>query len=107
MLGDGRLLGVGAEALRLQPLGAIDSGADWEPCCCWEAAEARDALTRHLYQHVFDFLVLRLNAHLAPPSSGGKGGEEARSLMLLDIVGFEDVGSNSLEQLLINYATRS
>ena len=68
------------------------------------AAEARDALTRHLYQHVFDFLVLRLNAHLAPPSSGGKGGEEARSLMLLDIVGFEDVGSNSLEQLLITYA---
>ena len=49
-------------------------------------------------------LVLRLNAHLAPPSSGGEGGEEARSLMLLDIVGFEDVGSNSLEQLLINYA---
>ncbi len=50
--------------------------------------------------------MLRLNAHLAPPSSGGKGGEEARSLMLLDIVGFEDVGSNcnSLEQLLINYA---
>jgi myosin heavy subunit len=62
------------------------------------AIEARDALAKSLYANLFRLLVARVNAN--------NGGTEpsTRSIGVLDIFGFESFASNSLEQLLINYA---
>ena len=62
------------------------------------AAEARDALAKSLYAHLFRVLVARVNAN----NSGTE--RSASSIGVLDIFGFECFASNSLEQLLINYA---
>ena len=63
------------------------------------AAQARDATAKALYARVFEVLVMELNAGLA-----ASGGTDATSVGVLDIFGFENFASNSLEQLLINYA---
>ena len=64
------------------------------------AAQARDATAKALYARVFEVLVMELNAGLA----AGSGRTDATSVSVLDIFGFENFASNSLEQLLINYA---
>ena len=62
------------------------------------AVEARDALAKSLYAQLFNALVAKVNAN----NSGAE--PSTRSIGVLDIFGFESFASNSLEQLLINYA---
>lgn len=63
------------------------------------ATENRDALSKAIYEALFRWLVLRINAAL----SAGKQ-SAATSLCILDIYGFECFQENSFEQLCINYA---
>lgn len=65
-----------------------------------QADEARDALAKSLYSHLFKWIVAQINKLLAPdaensPSPGYEVG-------ILDIYGFENFKSNGFEQLCIN-----
>lgn len=62
-----------------------------------QAADARDALAKAIYGHVFAWLVARANASLT--STGGSDS----FIGILDIFGFEIFEHNSFEQLCINF----
>lgn len=61
-----------------------------------KACDQRDALAKHIYGRLFDFIVYRVNNVLFRGKSG-------RSIGVLDIFGFEVFQKNSFEQLCINY----
>ncbi|KAH9089858.1 hypothetical protein LEN26_019031 [Aphanomyces euteiches] len=63
-----------------------------------EACAARDGLAKALYSRLFEWLVDRMNARLARPR------RHDHWIGLLDIFGFENVATNSFEQLCINFA---
>ena len=62
-----------------------------------QAAEARDALSKALYARLFGWLVRRLNLEIQTASARGGGGG-GLSIGLLDMFGFEQFETNSLEQ---------
>jgi myosin heavy subunit len=68
-----------------------------------QAAYARDAVAKSIYDNVFHWIVHQIRDSLRPeeatPSSNYIG--------VLDIFGFESFEKNGLEQLLINYANES
>jgi myosin-1 len=64
-----------------------------------EAEAARDALSKHTFSRLFDWLVERINK-----SIGIGAGQKGRSIGILDIFGFEIFELNSFEQLCINFA---
>ncbi|CAN0189849.1 unnamed protein product [Ectocarpus fasciculatus] len=69
------------------------------------AESARDAVAKALYSSLFDWLVEKINLTLtAAMNSKTAANANNRFIGLLDIFGFEAFGTNSLEQLLINYA---
>lgn len=61
-----------------------------------EASNARDALAKALYSHLFDYIVMRINKSIPFQSSNYYIG-------VLDIAGFEYFTVNSFEQFCINY----
>lgn len=66
-----------------------------------KAAEVKfviDAFAKHLYEKVFQFILLKINQSL----EGGDSNAE-NFIGVLDIAGFEIFQSNSFEQLCINY----
>ena len=68
------------------------------PLSLEEAAYARDALAKVIYERLFNWLVQRLNRSLLSDTAGKKV-----VLGILDIYGFEIFEKNSFEQLCINY----
>ncbi|XP_063052542.1 unconventional myosin-Vc isoform X2 [Engraulis encrasicolus] len=62
------------------------------------AVNARDALAKHIYAHLFDGIIQRINAALRVP------GKQHSFIGVLDIYGFETFEVNSFEQFCINYA---
>ena len=63
-----------------------------------QACGARDAMCKHVYSRLFDWLIGKINATLDVGST-----EEVNCLNVLDIFGFECFNLNSFEQLCINY----
>uniref|UniRef100_A0A3Q1CJQ3 Myosin VC n=1 Tax=Amphiprion ocellaris TaxID=80972 RepID=A0A3Q1CJQ3_AMPOC len=62
------------------------------------AVNARDALAKQIYAHLFDCIINRINAALQVP------GKQHAFIGVLDIYGFETFDINSFEQFCINYA---
>ncbi|NXP85535.1 MYO15 protein, partial [Passerina amoena] len=67
------------------------------PLTVESAVDARDAIAKTLYSLLFGWLTDRINRLVYPR-------QEALSIAILDIYGFEDLTFNSFEQLCINYA---
>ncbi|XP_043925992.1 unconventional myosin-XV [Protopterus annectens] len=67
------------------------------PLSVESAVDARDAIAKILYSLLFSWLTDRINQLVYPK-------QEALSIAILDIYGFEDLSFNSFEQLCINYA---
>ncbi|KAH8061822.1 hypothetical protein JL722_3776 [Aureococcus anophagefferens] len=63
-----------------------------------QALENRDALSKYAYDHLFDWLVGRVNAALRAADA-----DVACFIGILDIFGFEIFTLNSFEQLCINF----
>ena len=62
----------------------------------------RDALAKHIYELLFDWILAKINIALAPPDSAAKA--NSTFIGVLDIYGFERMIANSFEQFCINYA---
>ncbi|XP_034032084.1 unconventional myosin-Vc [Thalassophryne amazonica] len=62
------------------------------------AVNARDALAKQIYAHLFDSIINRINMALKVP------GKQHAFIGVLDIYGFETFDINSFEQFCINYA---
>uniref|UniRef100_H3C1Z9 Myosin VC n=1 Tax=Tetraodon nigroviridis TaxID=99883 RepID=H3C1Z9_TETNG len=62
------------------------------------AVNARDALAKQIYAHLFDCVITRINRALQVP------GKQHAFIGVLDIYGFETFDVNSFEQFCINYA---
>lgn len=65
-----------------------------------QALAVRDALSKGIYNNLFDWIVDRVNLSFA---SLGNSNEIFKSIGILDIYGFEIFDHNSFEQLCINY----
>ncbi|KAL2093411.1 hypothetical protein ACEWY4_010723 [Coilia grayii] len=63
-----------------------------------QALNGRDALAKHIYARLFDWIVARINTALKA------AGKEHCFIGVLDIYGFETFEVNSFEQFCINYA---
>lgn len=63
-----------------------------------QAVNARDALAKKIYAHLFNFIVERINQALQ------FSGKQHTFIGVLDIYGFETFDVNSFEQFCINYA---
>ncbi|XP_068578524.1 unconventional myosin-Vc isoform X2 [Cebidichthys violaceus] len=62
------------------------------------AVNARDALAKQIYAHLFDCIIKRINTALRV------AGQQHAFIGVLDIYGFETFDINSFEQFCINYA---
>ncbi|KAF7689784.1 hypothetical protein HF521_013137 [Silurus meridionalis] len=69
----------------------------YTPLTVESAVDARDAVAKILYSLLFHWLTTRINGRVYPKN-------EALSISILDIYGFEELALNSFEQLCINYA---
>ncbi|CAH2273930.1 unconventional myosin-Vc [Pelobates cultripes] len=69
-----------------------------KPMTKLQADNARDALAKKIYSHLFDFIVEKINKALQFP------GKQHTFIGVLDIYGFETFEINSFEQFCINYA---
>ncbi|RHY51827.1 hypothetical protein DYB38_005640 [Aphanomyces astaci] len=67
------------------------------------AEQHRDALARYVYGKLFEYLVGRINSTIDHDGDGDLAG----FIGVLDIFGFEDLSTNSFEQLCINYANET
>ncbi|XP_077381905.1 unconventional myosin-XV [Festucalex cinctus] len=70
------------------------------PLTVESAVDARDAVAKILYSLLFNWLTERINGRVYPRN-------EALSVAILDIYGFEELQVNSFEQLCINYANET
>lgn len=70
----------------------------FKPMTTEDAAFARDALAKHVYAELFNWIVMVINKALVSDIASHK------FIGVLDIYGFETFESNSFEQFCINYA---
>lgn len=78
--------------------------AIWAGTNAAKARTVRDAVVRRIYAKLFDYIVSLLNEKLTSRVGAGTVLDEDRFISILDIFGFENLPTNGLEQLCINYA---
>jgi myosin-1 len=66
-----------------------------------QANAVRDALSKAIYNNLFEWIVARVNKSMAPKQAS------ANVIGVLDIYGFEIFENNSFEQLCINYVNET
>lgn len=66
-----------------------------------QAAAVRDALSKAIYNNLFEWIVARVNKSMAPRQAA------TNEIGVLDIYGFEIFENNSFEQLCINYVNET
>ncbi|GLE06357.1 hypothetical protein PINS_up015604 [Pythium insidiosum] len=66
-----------------------------------EGGYVRDAIAKSMYQHLFNWILFKINTSL------GHGASSLPFIGVLDIFGFESFETNDFEQLLINYANEA
>jgi hypothetical protein len=71
-----------------------------KPLSAGDAQRAVHAFVKHIYAHIFGWIVAQVNASLVPPedAKGARGGP-LKSIGVLDIYGFEVFQINSFEQV--------
>ncbi|XP_062613392.1 unconventional myosin-Va-like isoform X4 [Saccostrea cucullata] len=69
-----------------------------KPLTLTQASFAQDALAKHIYAQIFDWIVEKINKALQ------SGAKSTKFIGVLDIYGFETFEINSFEQFCINYA---
>lgn len=76
------------------------------PMCRPDADAARNALAKHIYARLFQYVVNGINASLGAGSETAQTTQQQRCCFIgvLDIYGFETFETNSFEQFCINYA---
>jgi hypothetical protein len=79
-----------------------------------DAIYTRDAVTKSLYESLFQFIVDGINRNLAVEDTTSRRGlvpnaisDESVFIGVLDIFGFENYAINQFEQLLINFANET
>ncbi|XP_064645972.1 unconventional myosin-Va-like isoform X4 [Lineus longissimus] len=95
------LLGIDCESLRMWLCNrkiATQNEVLIKPLKQSEAINARDALAKHIYSQLFDWIVSHINKSLKSSIKSDK------FIGVLDIYGFETFEVNSFEQFCINYA---
>ncbi|CAI2728563.1 unnamed protein product [Schistosoma spindalis] len=80
----------------------------WSPVNVAGAIVNRDSIAKSLYAEFFDRLVEKINIKNAPPDYIDSDTKSSlRAIALLDIYGFENLPTNSLEQFCINYTNEN
>jgi myosin I len=98
-----------AHALIFREMSTMGSGGKLEvyqvPQNPVQASSRRDAISKALYEKLFDLIVERINVALAVSvnSESDVSNDDLISIGVLDIYGFEIFDSNGFEQLCINY----
>lgn len=76
----------------------------WKSNSLKKATDNKDALSKQLFNNLFDWLVIVMNKTIEPPDiSDPSFADRAKTIGLLDIFGFENFAQNNYEQLCINY----
>ena len=76
-----------------------------KPLTIEESGKACEALIKAVYGAAFDFIVEKVNASIVDDSKSS--GQQAASIGVLDIFGFETFETNSFEQICINYTNEA
>lgn len=80
----------------------------WTPLKYQECLDNVMALSKKLFDNLFNWLVIRMNKTIEPEELNDERAESfvantAKTIGLLDIFGFENFAKNSFEQFCINY----
>ncbi|XP_071111071.1 unconventional myosin-Id-like [Haliotis cracherodii] len=68
------------------------------------ASLTRNSFVRHIYFQLFDWLVKTINKRLAPTGQYRHNSKQLKTVGILDLPGFDNLMTNSLEQLHFNLA---
>lgn len=103
-----KLLGIKNEAflakIMVQARSIAGKEVLWKANSLKKSTDNKDALAKQLFNNMFDWLVIMMNRTIEPENLADPSfADQAKTIGLLDIFGFENFAFNNYEQLCINY----